>query len=147
MEETERVKLILTAKTPREYIDDVKNAQLVKKMLHTFYVTSLIISIARYTITFKYPEIQAQINTTFIIVTVIDLTINLIAQTIVLSVFYINFRFFRDQHILSAGHQRMPLKLKLLTCWIIILFLQNIIDLIFRIFIRILSAYGNEVLN
>ena len=92
-------------------------------MLFAFYLVSLIISIIRFTIIYKFPEIHDQLVTVFIIVTCIDLTLNLIAQIIILSVFYINFSFFRDEHIKSADYRTMPIKLKLLTIWIIFLVL------------------------
>ena len=92
-------------------------------MLFAFYLASIVISIIRYTIIYEFPEIHDQLATLFIIMTCIDLTLNLIAQIIILSVFYINFSFFRDEHIKSAGYPTMPIKLKLLTIWIIFLVL------------------------
>lgn len=66
---------------------------------------------------------------------------------IVLPVFYLNFRFFRDEHIKSAGYKGMPFKLKLLTAWIVFLLIQSIFDFVFRVFIRILTIHGQEALN
>lgn len=123
LEETERVKLILTAKTPRDYIVGVKNAKLVKQMLFVFYLISLIISILRFTLIYKYPEAYESSVTIFIILTVIDLTLNFIAQIIILYVFYFNFRFFLNEHMKNVGYQKMPFKLKLLSFWIVIIVL------------------------
>jgi hypothetical protein len=48
-------------------------------MLFGFYIASLTISIIRFTIVYKFPEIHNDLVTTFVIVTSIDLTLNLIA--------------------------------------------------------------------
>ena len=85
--------------------------------------------------------------TPFIIGAVIDITVNLISQTLILYSFYTNFIYFRDQYIRKQAYQSIPCKLKLLTAWIIFIILQNIFDFAYRMLSRTLTIKGLSNLN
>ena len=121
LNETKRVKLILTSKSSEEYEDRMKNFQKEKIMLFTFFLMSLILSYTRLTINYNFPEVNKSFGSPFAISIIIDLIINIIAQSIILISFYTSFKFFRDSYILSSDHAALTCKLKILTIWVIFL--------------------------
>lgn len=121
LNETKRVKLILTSKSSDEYEYRVKNFQKEKILLFAFFLMSLILSYTRLTINYNFPEVNKSFGSPFAISIIIDLIINIIAQSIILISFYTSFKFFRDSYILASDHAALTCKLKILTIWVIFL--------------------------
>jgi hypothetical protein len=104
LQETERVKLILTAKTPGEFI--LKNNQAIKlaKFLYIIQFISWLLSFSRITFVYKFPHLYSEHRNILIIITSIDITITSIVQVFILTVFFVHYSFFTNQHVKLGGH-------------------------------------------
>jgi hypothetical protein len=99
LQETERVKLILTAKTPNEFI--LKNNQAIKlaKFLYIIQFISWFLSSSRLILVYKFPHLYSEHRNILIIITSIDITITSIVQVFIMTVFFVHYSFFTNQHV------------------------------------------------
>ena len=104
LQETERVKLILTAKTPSEFILKNNQAKKLAKFLYIIQFISWLLSSSRLTLVFKFPHLYSEHRNILIIITSIDITITSIVQVFILTVFFVHYSFFTNQHVKLGGH-------------------------------------------
>jgi hypothetical protein len=137
----ERVKQVIVANSPNEYIGRVKKCNFLKYLAITFYGFILSSSIAR-KILVNNVDIEYIDNLIIIIMINIEIVLLISVETSIILIFIRLFNFYYMRVEKQKDTESM---FRCLRFWIFTLVSLSFIDLGMRIFIRVISQIGDDV--